>query len=278
VTNCSTLNVGWRVQARFIVELHIKEISTLYMIQSFFGGIGNLTINTKKNSARFTVVNFNNLLEIILPHFENYPLQSAKKIDFESWKECIKIMANKNHLNKEGLEKIVYLKGIMNWGLSDQLKKSFPNITSLSRPSYFTSEENLNPDWVSGFMDGDGSFFISIRPLKNQVVAVVSVGLHIREMPLLIKIKEFFSNIGSIYVSGVALGAHKKNVVEWKVSKLSNLKLIITHFDSYPLMGLKSYNFIIWKEIVLLIENKAHLTTKGLTKIKSLKDQLNQWN
>ena len=34
----------------------------------------------------------------------------------------------KEHLTIEGLHKIVAIKASMNWGLSDELKKEFPNI------------------------------------------------------------------------------------------------------------------------------------------------------
>lgn len=220
VAKSSSINIGWRVQARFIIELHIKDISTLNMIQSFFGGIGNITINQNRNSTRFIIVNLNDLVKFIIPHFNNYPLQSNKKIDFESWKECIKIMSNKKHLTQEGLKQIVALKGILNLGLSDQLKIEFSDIVSLIRPSYICNEDALDPNWISGFIEGDGSFFITIKPLKNYVKAVVSIGLNIREKSLLLKIQQFFNGMGGVYNTNW-------DVVEWKVSKLSYLKLII---------------------------------------------------
>ena len=35
ITKSSSV-LGWRVQARFILELHIKDIKLLYQLQSFF--------------------------------------------------------------------------------------------------------------------------------------------------------------------------------------------------------------------------------------------------
>jgi LAGLIDADG endonuclease len=49
------------------------------MIQSFFGGIGTITINPNKRSARYSVVGINDINNFIITHFENYPLQSVKK-------------------------------------------------------------------------------------------------------------------------------------------------------------------------------------------------------
>jgi LAGLIDADG endonuclease len=127
----------------------------------------------------------------------------------------------------------------MNIGLSSLLKKEFPNIKCLDRAIYVPSKNRLDPDWVSGFIEGDGSFFIYIRPKTNYVNAAISIGLNIREKPLLIKIQEFFCGMGKVYTYD------SRNIVEWKVVKLSHLTYIASHFKIYPLMGLKSYNFII---------------------------------
>jgi len=65
--------------------------------------------------------------------------------------------------------------------------------------------------------------------------------LDIREEPLLLKIKFFFNSFGSVYSS------QSRGVVELKNFKLQDLLTIIPHFYKYPLIGLKSYNFGIWK-------------------------------
>jgi|KBSSwiStaDraftv2_1062776.scaffolds.fasta_scaffold27748_6 hypothetical protein len=100
----------------------------------------------------------------------------------------------------------------------------------------------------------------------------MSINLNIREKPLLEKIHQFFEGIGNVYTSP------SNNSAEWKIGKLSHFKKVILHFDTYSLIGLKSYNFIIWKEIILLIEDKAHLTPEGFARVKSLKGQLNKWD
>ena len=106
------------------------------------------------------------------------------------------------------MNNIVAFKGIINRGNSEELKLSFPDALSLIRPS-FTSlcnrDAKLNPYWISGFIEGDGSFiirlkanpskWISLSPGEGEglsVSAVISIGLDIREETLLYKIKIFF--------------------------------------------------------------------------------------
>ena len=65
--------------------------------------------------------------------------------------------------------------------------------TKIKRDSYPLNEEPLNPDWVSGFIEGDGSFFVSTESANNRIRPGISIGLNVRDLALLKKIKEFFS-------------------------------------------------------------------------------------
>ena len=150
---------------------------------------------------------------------------------------------------------------------------TFPKIKPVERPSYVTSEEPLNPEWVSGFSEGDSSFIIYINSNRNEVQATFKVGLNKREKALLIKIQSFFNGIGSIYNNSY------NNSCTYKITKKIHLKdIIMPHFNSYELVGNKKLNFLIWSQILSLIINKAHLTSEGLEQIKYLKNQLNKWD
>lgn len=49
----------------------------------------------------------------------------------------------------------------MNLGLSDMLKSEFKNFNPIERPIINT--ENIpNPNWIAGFVSGDGSFDVNI--------------------------------------------------------------------------------------------------------------------
>ena len=98
----------------------------MYKVQSFFNGKGIITTTAKV--ARFSIVGLNDIINFVLPHFDNFPssaTQSVKFIDFELWKSCVLIMANKGHLTLSGLKHIFSLKSVLNLGLSDNLKIIF---------------------------------------------------------------------------------------------------------------------------------------------------------
>jgi len=152
-------------------------------------------------------------------------------------------MQSLGHLTLGGLQQIVALKSVLNHGLSAQLKAAFPNLPTLTKPVYLPSLVALHPFWVSGFITGDGSFHVSISP-KNYVLPAMTIQSYDRELLLLKKIHEFFG-FGGIYISG--------NKVDYKVAKFSYLLSLISHFNSYPVGGLKLYNYNIWVEILELI-------------------------
>ena len=234
--------------------------------------MGQIGIVSTRKSAYFEVTKLKDLLNIIA-HFDKYPLQSAKSIDYLLWKQCILLMVTKEHLTRSGFAKILSIKAVLNWGNSVLLNNTFPNIKPMQRPSYGTTEEPLNPDWVSGFSEGDSSFTVYINSAKNEVQANFRIGLNKREKPLLIKLQSFFNGVGSIYAD------NSTNSFHYKISKIKYLtNVIIPHFNTYKLVGNKKLNYLIWSQIVSLINNKTHLTSEGLNLIKSLKDQLNKWD
>jgi len=82
-----------------------------------------------KDSVQYRVASLKYLNGIIIPHFEKYPLiTKKKKADFILFKKRIDLINNKEHLTLEGLHKILALKGSLNLGLSEELKKIFQTL------------------------------------------------------------------------------------------------------------------------------------------------------
>lgn len=56
----------------------------------------------------------------------------------------------------------------MNLGLSELLKFEFNNFTPVERPIIFT-KYIPNPNWISGFVTGEGNFDVKIHNSKNKI-------------------------------------------------------------------------------------------------------------
>ena len=62
-----------------------------------------------------------------------------------------KLRLNKEHLQKEGIDKIFSIKSVLNKGLSDKLKAIFPDVKAIDKPILEVVDIPLNPNYISGF-------------------------------------------------------------------------------------------------------------------------------
>jgi len=154
------------------------------------------------------------------------------------------------------------------------LSESLNRYYSTSITSTDTSQESkLDPNFVSGFIDGEGSFsvtFIKDKSYKSgwQIKTSFSIGLHKKDLALLEKLKIYFG-VGGISPRGV-------NGVQYYVNSPKDLLIIENHLVNYPLLTQKQADFIFFKNILGLIRGKEHLTPSGLNEIVAYKAAMNK--
>ena len=106
----------------------------------------------------------------------------------------------------------------------------------------------INPYWVSGFVDGEGTFYVGINrndtmKVKFQVLPEFRIVQHERDIKLLYALKKYFG-VGVVRVN------HDTRY-ELRVRSLEHInKFIIPHFDKYQLLTQKKFDFIKFKEII----------------------------
>ena len=72
------------------------------------------SIRSDKSCYKYETRNLKDILKVIIPFFERYPLKSDKKKDFEIFSEICSRMKNKQHLNHYGLINILELARSLN--------------------------------------------------------------------------------------------------------------------------------------------------------------------
>jgi LAGLIDADG endonuclease len=133
----------------------------------------------------------------------------------------------------------------------------------------------LNPFYVTGLVDAEGSFSTTIYKSKKYklgwcVQSYFQISLHSRDLPLLLELQKYFGGIGSISKGNT------RNTVSYSVSGIKDLTMIIIpHFDNFPLLTQKGADFLLFKQIVELIKNKQHLNIEGLLQIINIKATMN---
>ncbi len=135
---------------------------------------------------------------------------------------------------------------------------------------------NLNAQWIVGFTDGEGCFHIGISrhpemTLGVQVLAEFVIVQHKRDVQVLHAIKEFFS-------CGVVRSNHGDRMC-LRVRKLEHhQKIIVPFFETHPLKTRKQQDFLIYRDVVRLMTDDAHLNQDGLLRIRQLSGRLEERN
>ena len=274
ISKSSERKTGWKVEAIFQIGLHKKDLAILQLIQKAFGGIGSISKMSKKG-VMFKVSSIKNLNEIIIPYFMRYPLLTSKQVNFELLKKVVDLINKKEHLTREGIQKIVAIRASMNLGLSDELLVAFPDVKPVLIPS--TNENKIkDPNWLAGFITGEGCFFIDIYESKtNKIGSAVRlkflISQHKRDINIM---KSFPDYLGS---GQYVLAPSGYNHGEYIVTKLSDInEKIIPFLTKYPILGNKVLDFEDFCKASVILKNKEHFTLEGLQKLKTLKSGMNR--
>lgn len=265
-----TYKTGWNIIPVFTITLHTRDTALLEKIQSFFGGVGKITIREKDNSAYYTVKSVKDIVNVIIPHFDKYPLLTQKQADFELFKKMVMIMHNKQHLKIEGLNKLIALKASLNNGLTTLLTKHFPDITPVKRPEVQKLFNSVNPFWVTGFTEAEGNFHVfaaksSTHKTGYQIKLDFSVVQHSRD-------KILMENLVNCFNCGTAYKEKNREIVKFYASKSSDIhEKIIPFFQKYPFQGYKLLSYNKFCKVGELLKKKAHLTPEGINEILEIK-------
>lgn len=140
--------------------------------------------------------------------------------------------------------------------------------------NFHKSTVTLHPYYVTGFIDGEGCFHLSIGKNASSKIGYsvglsFSIGLNKKDIDLLKLIKAFFGGIGKLSVIN-------DNVVLWRVRSIEEIKVIIDHIESFPLRTKKRIDFFLLKEAFRIINDKDHIKEEGFIKLVSLKASMNK--
>jgi hypothetical protein len=272
--NNSRYKTGWNVQARIQLKMHEKDRSLVLKIQEYFGGIGLVSKPNNNSTVEFRVHSIKDITNVIIPHFDNYPLLTKKYSDYMLFKNVINLMLEKQHTNLEGIQKIINTRASMNWGLSDQLKKAFPDTIPVIREERVNNYNTLvhSKLWIAGFSTGESNFFIAINKSKttDNIYASLrfSIAQDLRDVALLESFVNFFK-------CGYVVRYEKRSIAEFVVTRIDDIvNHVIPLFEEHNIAGSKYSNYCSFKRAALMVKNKEHLKENGLKEVLLLKDKM----
>ncbi len=132
----------------------------------------------------------------------------------------------------------------------------------------------LNPDYIVGFVDGEGCFSISLNKNNNRIPEVrhmFEIELREDDEPILREIQKVL-DCGRIYRLEYERYVKWRPYVKLKVSNFKDISTkIIPFFEKYPPQAKKRFQFERFCQVAELIKTKKHLTIEGIEQIKALK-------
>lgn len=132
------------------------------------------------------------------------------------------------------------------------------------------SSNNFDNHWLAGFSDADASFQIKIikRITRNKPEIILNFQIDQKNDLLLIMIKQYLGgNIGY---------RESQDTYYYGSTNFGSAKKVIQYFDQYHLQSRKHISYLRWRKVYRLIQDKKHLTEKGLAKILTIKSLINR--
>jgi hypothetical protein len=198
---------------------------------------------------------------------------TQKRADFELFKSVVGVMNRQEHLTLAGLQQIINLKASLNNGLLDELKAAFPNTEPIPRP-VVVDQEIKDPNWLAGFVTGEGCFFVDIYKANTITGFAVKLSLvvvqHSRDEPLIRSLVYYLD-------CGRYAPCANKEAGNFIVQKFSdNTDKIIPLFYKYPIEGVKALDFEDFCKVAVIMKVKGHLTESGLEQVRLIKAGMNR--
>lgn len=118
IYRCSKMTLKWQVRPFFDVVQGESSRSVLKELIRFFG-CGKIYLNRRKDNhredlLRYNVYRFEDLRSKIVPFFQEYPLRTSKRENFEKFVEIIRLMELRKHLTIPGIKEIAEIQQTMN--------------------------------------------------------------------------------------------------------------------------------------------------------------------
>jgi LAGLIDADG endonuclease len=215
-----TASIRWTIEPCFIITLHKRDLELLNRINNFFsvGIVSEVGIK----GAQYRVRSRSDL-NVIITHFNKYPLQTTKILNYIYFCEILNFINKRVHTNISGFLKLVSLINRLNKPISESLLSklsqlgSIPYIEFEISPSIINTE-NLNPFWISGFVTGEGSFTYFTKTRINSIGETVKdyslifeVSQRTQDLHILNLINIYFK-IGNVYTDTKGISRYRLRI------------------------------------------------------------------
>jgi hypothetical protein len=116
ISRRTTMKVGWELRPSFSVSQNSDRAEVLYLMMHNFK-CGSIRPDRSDSTLKYEVRSLKNLVDRIIPHFEEYPLLSSKQEAFWRFRQIILDMSSNRHLSPETISDMLLRSTEINNGL-----------------------------------------------------------------------------------------------------------------------------------------------------------------
>jgi hypothetical protein len=254
----------------FRIALHKDDKNVLKYIQTTLG-CGRISI--ERDTIVLTISKINDIKNILIPLFEQFPLNTTKFLDYSAFKKAFFMFVNRDtgSSNKQDLySEITRLKDSMNdKRVNFDLPKNHIRITG---------------NYLLGLLEGDGSFYLN----KNGITVHVSFVTTTQNRELLEKIREYLLSkldehsciLGSstklININDKKRIGTNKPITILEIYQIDYIRnILIPYLDNLQFRTKKHKDYLDFRTLAFLIFDGKHLSNKGKELIIKLGDTMN---
>jgi len=137
----------------------------------------------------------------------------------------------------------------------------------------------LNPWYISGLIDGEGCFCVTISKHKTKKLGLdprlmFEVEMIAEDKPLLDKLQKFFK-CGQVYTLNYERYGWRPHAKFAVKSHKDISEKIVPFFKKYKLQGKKAKDFEYFCKALKVFERKKHLTLKGIETLREIQSKMN---
>jgi len=275
--NFQLSNRGGRFTFSFRIKLHQDDAGVLLAIKDRLG-VGEVypAFNKWKRYFEYSVQSTKELIEVVLPIFDTFPLLTVKAIQYKYWREAIEIKKNRG----------VYS------GLSSQeaeairvLKYRMENKDSQEVANWNSNNINngvVTGPWLIGFTEGDGSFTLANRKpglyISQSPISESTLLLILNYFKALYSNKQLTLDHGDIPVFPYDTPSQKSNMTAAYIS-ISHMDVlfyyILPFYVNQRFYSRKEVDFRLWIVVLLLFYRGVQDTPTSQFVISSIFNNIN---
>lgn len=230
----------------FTFKITLSKVNSklLHYIKSRLGVGQIIEVKGKDtNLITFRIRDKENLIKIIFPIFEKYPLLTSKQFNYEKWKKSILVSNDTSLSQAEKADKIREIKSMVI--PCDYISPVWGNLSPEKINSWSDVKDIIDVWWLAGFIEAEGSFYYVVKDAKKgRVVHGFAISQKLDPIVL----------YGIKYTLHIPTSVKYKSAHNYYFLDTTNsraIEFIIKYFiynnNSNYFKGFKGFEFTIWR-------------------------------